>query len=349
MFNQSISRGLGRRSLIQFFITCMWTLMFCLSGSTALRAGAETTPIVLQFSGPQDISLAGALVASKEGFFAQQGLSVKLQKIQPGDVRSDDGPAITIRLENARDFLIARAAGTPIVAIAGNYVDSSVTFFFRRNLNIRSAQDLAGKSIGYDPASDAGLLFEWFLAKSSVARSSITEVPSNPGLKGLLDGTVDVVVGHSGIENLRLEKAGFDYGTLDPRAYGVHTLGTVYVTSESNVRQTPDALIRFLRALIAGWDYTYAKPDQAVAEIATLMDSAADPSVLKRSLEQQREFLRPGGARFGEALRSRWSDLYTFMSQRRLIRGSIDLSKATDTKLLTEAYRARLGPTNTAD
>ncbi|MGY4615519.1 ABC-type nitrate/sulfonate/bicarbonate transport system substrate-binding protein [Bradyrhizobium sp. USDA 4472] len=304
---------------------------------------------MLQYTGPQAIALAGAMVASKEGFFAQQGISVKFQRRPSGDARPDDGAAITVYLENARDFLIARASGASSVAIAGNYADSSVAFFFLRNSNIRSEEDLAGKSIGYDPASDTGLIFEWFMQKSSVARSSIIEIPSNPGLKGLVDGKVDVIVGHSGIENLALEKAGLDYGTLDPRAYGVHALGTVYVTSESSIRQSPDALIRFLRALIAGWDFTYDKPDHAVSEIAALNDGDVDRNLLRRTLEQQREFLRPGGARFGDALRSRWNDLYAFMSQRRLIRTPIDLSKATDTKLLAEAYRVRLGPSNTAD
>ncbi len=71
--------------------------------------------------------------------------------------------------------------------------------------------------------------------------------------------------------------------------------------------------------------------------------------MLKRIFEQQREFLRPGGARFGETLRNRWNDLYAFMLQRRLLKRPIDLSRAKDPKLLAEAYRVRLGPTSPAD
>jgi ABC-type nitrate/sulfonate/bicarbonate transport system substrate-binding protein len=331
------------------FAVCLIAFLLHPLNSTGLCAGAEPSLEVVELDGPRDISRAGALVASKEGFFARQGISVRFSNAQEREDRSDDGSTVIVHLQNARDFLIARAAGAPLVAIAGNYVDSSVTFFFRRDRNIRSAQDLAGKSIGYDPNSDTGLIFEWFLANNPVARSTITERPTNAGLQGLMDNSVDVVLGHSGLDNLELGKAGIDYGTLDPRAYGVHALGTVYVTSESNVRQKPETLVRFLRALIAGWDHAYNDPDQAVLLLASPSDSEAQRNALKRALQQQREYQRPGGVRIGEALRSRWIDLYTFMSQRRLIRAPIDLSKATDTKLLTEAYRVRLGPTNMAD
>lgn len=329
------------------FIICLVALLFHPLNST--DSCADPSLVVVELTGPRDISLAGALVASKEGFFAQQGLSIRFSPHQERDSRSDDGSTVIVRLQNAHDFLLARAAGAPLVAIAGNYVDSSVTLFFRRDRNIHSAQDLAGKSIGYDPNSDTGLIFEWFLAKNSVSRSTMAERQLDPGLQGLLDNSIDVVLGHSGLDSLALEKAGIDYGTLDPRAYGVHALGTVYVASEANLRQRPETLVRFLRALIAGWDYAYNHPDQTVALLASPTDSDAQRNALKRALQQQREYQRPGGVRFGEALRSRWSDLYTFMSQRRLIRTPIDLSKATDTKLLTEAYRVRLGPTSTAE
>lgn len=334
---------------VRLFTVCLAPLLLHPLTSTGLCADAEASRVFVELVAPRDISLAGALVASKEGFFAQQRLSVRFFNPQERDSSSDDDSTVIIRLQNARDFLIARATGTPFVAIAGNYLDSSATFFFRRDRNIRSAQDLAGKSIGYDLNSDTGLIFEWFLAKNSVARSTIAERAANPGVLGLLDNSVDVVLGHSGLDDLALEKAGIEYDTLDPRAYGVHALGTVYVTSEANVRQKPETLVRFLRALIAGWDYAYSYPEQAVALLALPTDSDAQRNALKRALQQQREYQRPGGVRFGEALRSRWSDLYSFMSQRRLIRTPIDLPRATDTKLLTEAYRVRLGPTSTAD
>jgi NitT/TauT family transport system substrate-binding protein len=324
-------------------------LFACLIGDwQPTFAAAPTISIILQLDGQSDTSAAGAIVAAKAGLFAQQGLDLKIERVENGSA-IEDRSSIVVRLQNARDFLIARSVGAPLIAIAGNEVDSSVAFLFRRDRQIRSEQDLAGKSIGYDLNSDTGLIFEWFLAKNSVPRSRITELPTISGSKGIIDNKVDVLVGHLGIDDLALQKAGIAYEALDPRQYGVHALGTVYVTSEASVRQNPEALIGFLRALIAGWDLVYADNDRVLSMIGSETDSKSDRDGLRRALERERELLRPGGARFGEALRSRWSEIYAYMFQRRLLKSPIDLSRATDARLLADAYRIRPGSRKMAD
>ncbi|MCK1396160.1 ABC transporter substrate-binding protein [Bradyrhizobium sp. 1] len=319
-------------------------LTLCLGGLAGFlrdqACAAETTPVVLQLVDQTDVSAAGAIVALKAGLFAKYGLSVRIENIDGGDASLQKGDAIVIRLQNAREFLIARAAGVPLVVIASNYIDSSVVFYFRRDRKIRSPDDLVAKKVGYDSKSDTGFVFEWFLGKNSVSRSSLTEVATSAGPSGILDNTLDVLVGHAGVENVAFERNGVDYDVLDPRQYGVHIPGTAYLTTEANIRQNPDAIIRFLQALIAGWDLVYIDLDRTASMLAPPGSRESEIGLLRRSLEQQREFLRPGGARFGEVLKHKWSEIYAYMFQKRLIRSPIDLSRATDQKLLTEAYRS---------
>lgn len=311
-----------------------------LTGQLPQASAASATPITLQLADQTEASAAGAIVAQTAGLFAQQGLDVRIERVEGRSAIPDTGSGIIVRLQNARDFLIARADGAPSVAIAGNQIESPVMFYFRRDRRIRSAEDLAGKSVGYDSGSDTGLIFEWFLARNPVPRSSMTEKSSSSGAKAILDNSLDVQLGHVGVEDRTLEQSGVAFETLDPRQYGIHALGTVYVTTETGIRQNSDALTGFLRALIAGWDLAFDDVDRTVS----LMGSTAqgkEREMLKRAIERQREFLRPGGARFGEVLKNKWSEMYAFMSQRRLIKSPIDLSRATDAKLLAEAYRSR--------
>ena len=56
----------------------------------------------------------------------------------------------------------AASRWSPLLATG---VDRSVTLLFRRDRQIRSEQDLAGKSLGYDFNSDTCLIFEWFLRR----------------------------------------------------------------------------------------------------------------------------------------------------------------------------------------
>src|ERR1700675_4445523 len=106
----------------------LWTVRLALVAGFAgpclpVLAAAQTTSITLQLVGQTDTSIAGAIVASKAGLFAQQGLTVKIEHLDNGGASFEDGSAVVIRLQNARDFLLARAGGAPLVVIAGNEVD----------------------------------------------------------------------------------------------------------------------------------------------------------------------------------------------------------------------------------
>ena len=104
------------------------------------------------------------------------------------------------------------------------------------------------------------------------------------------------------MDDLAPEKAGITYETLDLRQYGIHALGTAYLAAGVS----PD---RRLGARLSDLD-------QATLMIGPETDSKSDRDMLRRALERERELLRPGGARFGEVLKNRWSDMYTFMVQR---------------------------------
>jgi ABC-type nitrate/sulfonate/bicarbonate transport system substrate-binding protein len=307
-------------------------------------AAPQSPPIILQLEGQTDASVAGAIVALKAGLFAREGLAVKIETVGDSNLALEDRFAVVIRLQDAHQVLLDRAKGRPVVAFAGNYIDSSVAFFFRRDRRIRSPDDLPGKSIGYDPHSDSGLIFEWFLDKNPISRSHINEVPSNPGSKRILENTLDVLVGHVGVEDLTFEEAGISIEMLDPRQYGVHALGTVYVTNESAIEKNPDTLVRFLRALSEGWDLTYDKPDEAASMILGPTTAPDKISLLKRALVGQRQFLRPGGGRFGEIPQYKWNELQSFMLQRRLLKSPIGLKRATNATIIAEAYRYQSRP-----
>jgi NitT/TauT family transport system substrate-binding protein len=312
-------------------------------GVAGVRANAfAATPaisVVLQLVAQSDAAAAGAIVAINLGLFAKEGLAVKIEHIDDGHMGPDDGSAIVIRLQDAHQVLLNRAGGSPAVAFAANYIDSSVTFFFRRDRQIRTPDDLLGKSVGYDPSSDTGLIFEWFLDKNPISRSRLREASNNPGPKQILANALDVLIGHIGVEDVAFQEAGVAIEKLDPRQYGVHALGTVYVANEALIRSRPDVLVRFLRALIAGWDQTYDNPDQAASMIQSLNGEPDKIPSLKRALDQQRQFVRPGGGRFGEIAQYKWSELQTFMLQRRLLKAPLNLKQATNTTIIAEAYR----------
>jgi ABC-type nitrate/sulfonate/bicarbonate transport system substrate-binding protein len=339
--NSRFVGNLSQRFSRAIFCIALTMAIGCFGNSPIALAATASTPIVLQLLRQPEIATAGAIMASKAGLFDREGLTVRIEKIEDGNSRLEDpSAAIVIRLEDAQQALLDRARGLPVVAFAGNYIDSTVALFSRRERKIRSLDDLSGKSIGYDPRSDTGLIFEWLLDKNpDFSRSHISEKTDNPGWKAISDNTLDVLVGHVGIDDALLGNAGVAIETLDPREYGVHALGTVYVADQAAIEKNPALFIGFLRALIAGWDLVYDKPDQAIPAIESAGDGGSRILPVKTALRLQRPFLRPGAGRFGEIPQHKWTELQTFMLQRRMLKSPMDLKKATNTDLIAEAYR----------
>jgi ABC-type nitrate/sulfonate/bicarbonate transport system substrate-binding protein len=318
-------------------ITCVGNL-----AQSSAQAQSKVTSVLLELTGAIDVAAAGAVVAKSAGLFTREGLEVKIRSVPSEDPLpyTDDQTAVVINVLDASQLLSLRAKGTPLVALAANSLDSTVLFYFRRDRKIQSPADIEDKSVQYDAGLDTGLVFEWFLLKTPIVRSRITEISQPANVKALIDNKIDVLVGHAGVESISLMENRIDFGTLDPRRYGVHTLGTVYAANEKAVRNDAETIIRFLKALIGGWDMVYSDIERSLPIIeAALAPPQSSSASVRFALQQQREFLRPNGSRFGEFSRKRWIDLQEFMLRRRLLKAPLSLRESLDFGLLAEAHR----------
>jgi ABC-type nitrate/sulfonate/bicarbonate transport system substrate-binding protein len=162
----------------------------------------------------------------------------------------------------------------------------------------------------------------------------------------LLSGAVDVWPGHVGTEAYIFRQKGVAYEFLVPADFGIHVPGTVYFTTEGVIREQPDLVRRFLRAVIAGWELTYTDEAMSISQIASYSPLALTPELIRFKLEQQRAFLRPFGLRFGEFDDTHWRSLQDILVQQRLIKEPIDLSRAVTFDFLRDVSRRSrtLGP-----
>lgn len=308
---------------------------------------SELPELALKLVDQSVASAAGLILARSEGLFTREQLSVQIES-HPTTPEVGDHSDNVVLLVSAREYLRQRANGAPLRAFATNHADSPVSVFFRKDRMIRAPEDLVGKSIGYAGDPDSQIIFEWFLQKAGISRAKLKEVPS-ADWHALISGELDVMTARTGIDDpitlsarypreaYAFSKAGIGLDFLDPRAYGVHAIGSVYATSEQAFSNA-DRLVRFLRAAIAGWSLVY---DDTAKAARYLPSPEFDSAGFQSALERQRNYLRPGGQRYGEISRSRFSDLYQFMLQRRLVSTQLDFSRAVDERLIVEAYRRR--------
>ncbi len=298
--------------------------------------------IVLKLNDGVSASSAGVLMAISEGLFQQQDVTFQLLA-GTGDVDAISTVArdeCVIGLASAADFLKARADGLPIVAIASLYAVSSVGFYTLADQPLLVPSDLQGKRIGSKPGTELATILRSFIARNSIAQSGLTIVHTETPVADLLEGKIDVLIGHREREGLLLEEREVAFRRLNPDAFGVHAAGTLLIVNE---RALSDAgpLTRFLSAMIQGWSLAYADYNRSIPALAQALHKPARAVLLSRLMDEQRQFLRPSGTRLGELDLQQLKSLQEELMAQQFIRQPVDLSNATNADLLREVYRTR--------
>ncbi|TPQ30227.1 hypothetical protein C2U70_27180 [Bradyrhizobium guangdongense] len=277
----------------------------------------------------------GLLVAKNTGLFRNSGLQVSIE-VGPSDAAAIsaviDGSR-TIGVANATSFLLARQTGARIVAFAAGYVESPIVFLVREKSGIRTPRDFVNRKIGYFPGQNSSTIYEALLARTGVPRSRINEI-AGASEEDFLTGKVDVWPASVGDVYRFREKA--QVAIIAPIDFGIHVPGTVYFATEETVVHNPELLGRFIRSLIDGWNLTYEKLEKG----DTIPDEPLlSSNQLRAELDQQLSYLRPLASRFAEFSPAQWRSLRDILLSQKLIKDSLDVSKAVTYDVIEEVYR----------
>ena len=225
-------------------------------------------PITVRFMAgfkPQaDLPFVAAYVAQQKGFFAEQGLDVKISHALQGEhlrlLLSDE---IDITTANADSVIRNRSTnGAPIKAIALFGQKSEQAYAVLKNSGINSPKDFEDKTVGYRIAPTPDYLA--MLNLTGTDRSKIKEVPVIFDPRLLTEKKVDVYPVFLSNEPFTLKEIGFDVKTFAAADYGVPTLGLTYIVTEDSLRTKRDVLVRFLKATLKGLHYSHEHEDEAI-------------------------------------------------------------------------------------
>lgn len=331
-----LSVGIASLAAVTFFLRDSLPAV-----NKADRSAART--MIIKWNGPLNAASAGVVLGVGDGLFREVGLSLRLE------IGADDGEVAravaasdqVIGHVSAIGFLRARAAGLPIVAIAASYVANSVRLFALNATSLQVPSDLVGKSLAYRSSSEVGLVVEALISRNAVQRSLVKVADASSSVPQLVSGAVDVLPGYQEIEGAELRRLNVPYRTLDPGAFGIHIPGSVYIVSAQMLGSSFRPAEAFVSALLASWDRADLDPNRTAAVLAAALaggTSARDVTVL---LEQQRDLIRPFGARMGELDLARWQHFQKLLLQQRVISDPVNLRAAIDFELVPSVYRNR--------
>ncbi|MFP4264070.1 MAG: ABC transporter substrate-binding protein, partial [Halomonas sp.] len=261
-------------------------------------AQAEDTEIRFQldwrFEGPS----APFLMAVERGYFEDEGLDVTI------DSGSGSAGAIN-RVASGRyemgfgdlnalvEFLAENPDGPGIQGVYVVYDGTPAALFARKDRDIESPADLAGKKLAA-PTFDTGYRAWGIFADANDLDPEAVEWQSvDPNLRETLlqRGDVDAITGFSFTSLLNLEERGMseDELTIMPFAeYGVPLYGNAIVASQEFAEENPEAVEGFLRAFNRALEETLADPEEAIEYVRNrdeLIDVELETRRLKLAIE----------------------------------------------------------------
>jgi putative hydroxymethylpyrimidine transport system substrate-binding protein len=211
---------------------------------------------------------AGLLVAEAKGYFEDAGLDVSLD--------SPTDPSLPIKLVAAGkadlaisyepEVLLARQQGLDVVSVA-NLIDRPLTsMIWLKKSKIRRVADLKGKTISTAGISYQDAYLRTILERAGLTENDVTKVGVGQGLlPSIISGRAKATLGPLwNIEGVDLRLSGLRPVVTPVDQLGVPTYSELVVVAKgSRVKEDPDAIRLFLRALERGTAEAVSRPNVA--------------------------------------------------------------------------------------
>jgi NitT/TauT family transport system substrate-binding protein len=260
------------------------------AGATAVARAETRIKFVLnwKYEGPQGMFF----LAQDRGYFKQEGLDVSF------DQGNGSGAAVPQVANGAYDMgfgdinaLIELAAKKPEDAPVGVFMlynRPPFTVAVKADSPIKSPADFPGHKIG-GPANDGALkLFPALCATAAIDCSKVEIVNMQPNLREqmLMQGQVDAVFGYVNTIRFSAKLTGIDPDKqlrfIKYDDYGMDLYSNAIIVSHKFVKDHPDAVKGFLKALNHGIKDTIADPQAAIEAVV-----AREP-LIKPAIERER-------------------------------------------------------------
>jgi NitT/TauT family transport system substrate-binding protein len=238
------------------------------------------------YQGPQ----APFLAALYKGFFAEEGLSVTIDRgYGSAKVISDVAAGLFDVGFGDMNSLIEFKSKNPdakVKAVAVIHVKSPLSVVTLRGKGIESPKDLESRKLGAPAGDAARRVFPAFAKAVGIDPNKVTWVTMDVPLREpmLARGEVDAVTGFYYTVIINLLSLNVSDKDIIVFKYGdyLDIVGNCIVVNEDFLKKNPDAVGRFLRAVIRGLKYSIQNPDEAISILLQ-----RDPT-LNRDVEKKR-------------------------------------------------------------
>jgi len=246
-------------------ITLLFPLL-CYS-SLSFATDKPLTLILDWFVNPNHAPL---FVAEQEGFFKQQGLTIKF--VAPADPA--DPPKLVaagqadLAITYQPQWLLQVKQGLPLTRVATLIAMPLDCLAVKANGPIKEIKDLKGKRVGYSTGAIDSVMLNTMLKKNGISLNDVQLVNVRYNLtQALLTGNVDAVIGvMRNFELIEMQLVGQPARAFYPEQNGVPPYDELIIVA--NTKNNDPRLAKFLVALKQGVTYLLKHPESSWQKFA---------------------------------------------------------------------------------
>ena len=218
-------------------------------------------------------------IADKMGYFKENGIELKIKKIENFDTKRASliSGEIDIDIANTMDQLIIYAENGFPAQVIGVTDESVGGDGIAGSESINSVSDLKGKTVAYAEASPSDFFLRYILSKNGINAADLKLKPvADPQIAGnsVIAGQVDAAVTYepylsqaSKTKGMKLIASTKEFRTLIPG---------LLIADGSKIAKNPDLYKNFITAWYKGADYYYAHKDESYKIISEGMGMKED-------------------------------------------------------------------------
>lgn len=192
-------------------------------------------------------------LGKERAYFEKEGIDLDIQEGRGSvpTVQAVAAGTATFGYADLASILKAADKGAPVVVTGVLLQKSPMAFISLAEKNIRSPQDLKGKSLALTPGDSLSQILPLVLGKLGMKESDMTIIAGDnrAKLNAVINAQADAMLGYSMDQNLRIAAATHKEVTVLPFAdYGVNLASSSVVAAKDTAEKQANLVARFMRA-----------------------------------------------------------------------------------------------------
>ena len=246
-------------------------------------------------------SVIGDIYADVHGYFKDAGLDVEVKQGGPerDAIRELELGYAQFGVASADQVIRAMAKGSPVVVVAQLFQINPLQWIYRSDhMTIKRIEDLKGKVVGITFGGNDETIMRTLMAKGGITEKDIQIFSVRYDYTPFYQKKVDIWPVYRNSQAPILEKklnaAGEKVAFFNPAAFGVQFVANSVVTSEKMMKEHPDVVKRFTRALLEAWEKSLDPGNQGVAlETLKQFDKDTSPDIMEQQFVITRSLVKP--------------------------------------------------------